>query len=67
MGRWLVPLMGVVGLLTLVVGVVWAEFDRGSMGGVGVVGYGALLLVVAAAAAVAVEAQGRRRPTSPRR
>ena len=31
MGRWLAPLMGVLGLLALVAGVAWAELDEGSM------------------------------------
>src|SRR3712207_8361872 len=37
----------VVGLLALVAGVVWTELDRVSLAGVGVVGSGVVLLVVA--------------------
>jgi hypothetical protein len=67
MGRWLAPLVGVVGLLALVVGMVWAELDRASMGGVGVVGSGVLLLVVAGGLAAVVEGLTRRRHPLPRR
>ncbi len=61
MGRWLAPLVGVVGLLTLVAGVVWAELDRDTMGGVPLVGVGGVLLVVAAVVAASVEVVTRRR------
>jgi apolipoprotein N-acyltransferase len=45
MGRWLAPLAGVVGLLMLLVGLVWAEIDVASMGGMGLVGIGVLVLI----------------------
>ena len=48
MGRWLAPLVGVVGLLTLVAGVVWAELDVDTMGGVPLVGVGGISGEVAA-------------------
>jgi hypothetical protein len=67
MGRWLAPLVGVLGLLALVVGVVWTEVDRSSMLGVGLVGAGALLLVVAGGLAAAIEGLTRRRHPLPRR
>jgi hypothetical protein len=67
MGRWLAPLVGVVGLLALVVGIVWTELDEGSMGGVGVVGSGALLLVVAGGLAAVVEGLTRHRNPLPGR
>ena len=66
MGRWLAPLVGVVGLLALVGGMVWAELDRGSMAGVYVVGAGALLLVVAGGLAAVVEGLTRHRDPLPR-
>ena len=40
--------VGVIGLLALVGGVVWAEIDMASMAGPALVGIGALLLVAAA-------------------
>ena len=64
MGRWLAPLMGVLGLLALVAGVAWTELDEGSMVGVRVVGSGALLLVIAGGLAAAVEGLTRRRNPS---
>ncbi len=64
MGRWLAPVMGVLGLLALAAGVAWAELDEGSMAGVRVVGCGALLLVVAGGLAAAVEGMARRRHSS---
>lgn len=67
MGRWLAPLVGVLGLLALVVGVVWAEVDEGSMAGVHVVGSGALALVVAGGLAAVIEGVTRRRHPLPRR
>ncbi|MGY1643545.1 hypothetical protein ACI782_20765 [Geodermatophilus sp. SYSU D00703] len=45
--RWAAA-VGVVGLLALVAGVVWAELDIASMSGPALVGVGALLLVAAA-------------------
>jgi len=66
MGRWLAPLVGVVGLLALVVGVVWAELDMSTMGGVPLVGAGAVLLVVAGVLAAAVEGLTRHRHPLPR-
>ncbi len=66
MGRWLPPLLGVVGLLALVAGMVWVELDRGSMGGVGVVGSGVLLLVVAGGLAAVIEGLTRHRNPQPR-
>lgn len=65
MGRWLAPLIGAVGLLVLAVGMTWAELDLTSMNGVGMVGVGALLLVLAGVLAAAVESATRRhRPLS---
>ena len=67
MGRWLAPLMGVLGLLALVAGVAWVELDEGSMTGVRVVGSGVLLLVVAGGLAAGVEGLTRHRhPLPPR-
>ena len=60
MGRWLAPLLGVVGLGMLVVGLVWAEVDKSSMAGVGLAGYGIGVLVLATGLAAAVEALTRR-------
>ncbi|MGY1690437.1 hypothetical protein [Geodermatophilus sp. SYSU D01105] len=40
--------VGIVGLVTLVGGVLWAELDMASMGGPALVAVGALLLVAAA-------------------
>ena len=67
MGRWLAPLVGVVGLLTLVVGMTWAELDESSMAGVGAVGFGTVLLVLAGGLAAAVEGLTRRHHPLPRR
>lgn len=67
MGRWLAPTLGVVGLLTLVGGMVWVELDRGSMGGVGVAGSGLLVIVIAVVLAVGVEVATRHRDPLPRR
>ena len=61
MSRWLAPVVGVVGLLTLVGGVVWAELDMRTMGGVPLVGVGGVLLVAAAVLAACVEVADRRR------
>ena len=61
MSRWLAPLVGVVGLLMLVVGMVWIELDRGSMGAVVVFGSGLLVVVVAVLLAVGVELITRHR------
>jgi len=61
MGRWLAPLVGVVGLLTLVGGVVWAELDMETMGGVPLVAVGGVLLLAAAVVAATVEGTTRRR------
>ena len=66
MGRWLAPLVGVVGLLALVVGIVWAELDRSTLGGVPLVGVGGVLLVVAAVLVAPVEVSTRRRHPQPR-
>jgi peptidoglycan/LPS O-acetylase OafA/YrhL len=66
MGRWLAPLVGVVGLLTLVGGVVWAELDVHTMGGVPLVGVGGVLLLAAAVVAATVEGATRRRDAHPR-
>ncbi|MGY1636610.1 hypothetical protein ACI78V_08140 [Geodermatophilus sp. SYSU D00742] len=67
MGRWLAPLAGVVGLLVLVVGLVWAELDVATTGGMGLVGLGVLVLVVATFVACAQEGlthlARRRHPT----
>ena len=65
MGRWLAPLVGVVGLLTLVAGVVWAELDMNTMGGVPLVGAGGVLLLAAAVVAATVEGTTRRRDAMP--
>ncbi|SFL34365.1 hypothetical protein [Geodermatophilus ruber] len=51
MSRWLAPVAGAVGLLALVVGLVWAELDMTSMSGVGLVGLGAVGLLLGAAVA----------------
>ncbi|SDX54834.1 hypothetical protein SAMN05660209_00665 [Geodermatophilus africanus] len=67
MGRWLAPLVGVVGLLTLVAGVVWAELDMDTMGGVPLVGAGGVLLLAAAVVAYTVEGTTRRRDALPHR
>ena len=67
MGRWLAPLLGVVGLLALVGGLVWVELDKASMGGVGLVGSGVLLLVVAGGLAAVVEGMTRHRNPLARR
>jgi apolipoprotein N-acyltransferase len=56
MGRLLAPLAGVVGLLMLVVGLVWAEIDVATMGGMGLVGLGVLVLIGAVLLAAASEA-----------
>ena len=61
MGRWLAPLVGVVGLLTLVAGVVWTELDMDTMGGVALVGVGGVLLVAAAVVAACVAGVDHRR------
>jgi hypothetical protein len=61
MGRWLAPLVGVLGLLVLVVGMVWAELDMHTMNGVPLVGVGGVLLVAAALVAGSVEVTTRRR------
>ena len=66
MGRWLAALVGVVGLLALVVGVVWAELDMETMGGVSLAGAGGVLLLVAAVVAASVEGADRRRDALPR-
>ena len=67
MGRWLAPLVGVVGLLALVAGIVWTELDDVAMGGVAVVGSGVVLLVVAGGLAAVVEGLTRNRNPLPRR
>jgi apolipoprotein N-acyltransferase len=56
MGRWLAPLAGVVGLLMLLVGLVWAEIDVATMGGMGLVGIGVLVLIGAVLLAAVHEA-----------
>jgi hypothetical protein len=61
MGRWLAPLVGVLGLLVLVVGMVWAELDMHTMNGVPLVGVGGVLLVAAGLLAGSVEVTTRRR------
>ncbi len=65
MGRWLAPLVGVVGLLALAVGLVWAELDWTTMGGVLLVGVGAGLVLVAGALAAVVEGLTRHRNALP--
>ncbi len=67
MTRWLAPLLGVVGLLMLVAGMVWIELDKGSMGGVGLIGAGLLVVVLAILLAAVVEVVTRRRPSLRRR
>jgi hypothetical protein len=62
MGRWLAPLVSVLGLLTLVVGIVWAELDMRTMNGVPLVGVGGVLLLAAALLAGSVEVATRRHP-----
>ncbi len=66
MSRWLPPLVGVVGLLALVVGVVWAELDMSTMGGVPLAGAGAVQVLAATVLAAAVEVSTRRRDALPR-
>ncbi len=61
MSRWLAPLLGVVGLLALAVGVVWAELDMSTMAGVPLAGAGAVLVLAATVLAAVVEGQTRRR------
>lgn len=61
MGRWLAPLLGMAGLVALVSGLLWAELDRGTMGGVPLVAAGAALLAAGAAVAASVESATRRR------
>lgn len=61
MGRVLAPVLGVVGLVVLVVGVLWAELDRSTMGGVPLVGVGGALLLAAAAVAASVEGASHHR------
>jgi flagellin-like protein len=65
MGRWLAPSVGVVGLVALVVGVVWAELDVHTMGGVPLAGVGGVLLLVAVVVAAATEVAARRRNSLP--
>jgi hypothetical protein len=60
-GRWLPPVVGVLGLLTLVVGMVWAELDMRTMNGVPLVGVGGVLLLAAALLVGSVEVATRRR------
>jgi hypothetical protein len=48
MSRLLAPLIAIAGLVALVVGSAWAELEVTSMGGVRLVGVGALALLVAA-------------------
>ena len=66
MSRWLAPLVGVVGLLALVVGVVWAELDMSTMGGVPLAGAGVVLVLAATVLAAFVEVSTRRRDALPR-
>lgn len=61
MGRVLAPVLGVVGLVVLVVGVLWAELDRSTMGGVPLVGVGGALFLAAAAVAASVEGTSHHR------
>jgi hypothetical protein len=61
MGRWFAPLLGVVGLLALVVGVVWAELDMSTMAGVPLAGAGAVLVLTATVLAAVVEGLTRHR------
>ena len=67
MSRWLAPLVGVVGLLALVVGVVWAELDMSTMGGVPLAGAGVVLVLAATVLAAVVEGLTRHRNAVPRR
>ncbi|SET20223.1 hypothetical protein [Geodermatophilus poikilotrophus] len=66
MGRWLAPLVGVVGLLALVVGMAWAELDKSTINGVPLVGAGGVLLLAAAIVAASAEVSTRRRDALPR-
>ena len=66
MGRWLAPLVGVVGLLALVVGMAWAELDKSTINGVPLVGAGGVLLLAAAILAASAEVSTRRRDALPR-
>ena len=67
MSRWLAPLVGIVGLLTLVVGMAWAEWNMDTMGGVPLVFSGVLLLVLAGVIAAGQEVSARHRQAVPRR
>jgi hypothetical protein len=70
MSRLLAPVVGIAGLLALVVGLGWAEWDMATMAGVGLVGYGVLGLVLAAGIVAVQEASAlrvRRRGALPRR
>ncbi len=66
MSRWLAPLVGVVGLLALVVGVVWADLDMSTMGGVQLAGAGVVLVLAATVLAASVDVSTRRRDALPR-
>ncbi|MFW3172057.1 hypothetical protein [Geodermatophilus sp. CPCC 206100] len=59
MSRLLAPLIAIVGLVALAVGLVWAELEVTSMGGVRLVGVGALALLAAAALAGVHESGAR--------
>jgi hypothetical protein len=61
MSRLLAPIAGVLGLLALVGGIVWAELDMTTTNGVGLAGLGALGLLLGAVVAGVHEAAGRRR------
>ncbi|WNV74234.1 hypothetical protein [Geodermatophilus sp. DSM 44513] len=61
MGRWLAPLLGLLGLLAVVTGVTWTEIAPGSVTGVRLVGCGVLLLLAAGGLVAAVEGLTRRR------
>ncbi|RFU21205.1 hypothetical protein [Geodermatophilus marinus] len=58
--RWLAPLFGVAGLLALAVGIVWAELDNTAVNA-GLVGLGALGLLLGLAVVAVHEGVARRR------
>jgi hypothetical protein len=61
MSRWLAPIAGVLGLLVLVVGIIWAELDLTTTNGVSLVVLGALGLLLGAVLAGVHESAARRR------
>ncbi|MGY1712646.1 hypothetical protein ACI8AC_24360 [Geodermatophilus sp. SYSU D00758] len=60
MTRWLAPLFGLAGLLALAVGITWAELDNTAIN-TGLVGLGALGLLLGLAVVAVHEGVERRR------